>query len=123
MGTHPIFESDFDCLTDWKAEPLIMNKAAETEATQARNEEEKKIVLVADDDDEDEEEELVDPMEALREQCSKDAHSLALLDELAKCTERVESRTMTEETCTQELFDFIGHRDHCVAHHLFNHLK
>ena len=69
---------------------------------QARNEEEKKIVLVADDDDdEDEEEELVDPMEALREQCSKDAHSLALLDELAKCTERVESRTMTEETCTQ----------------------
>merc|ERR1711912_36584 len=102
-----------------------MNKAAEQESTKARNEEvEKKVTLVADDDDdEDEEEELVDPMEALREQCSKDAHSLALLDELAKCTERVESRTMTEETCTQELFDFIGHRDHCVAHHLFNHLK
>ena len=102
-------------------------------------------MVADDDDDEDEEEELVDPMEALREQCSKDAHSLALLDELAKCTERVESRTMTEETCTQvkmvldensqwdvnnftnsiiqELFDFIGHRDHCVAHHLFNHLK
>ena len=58
-------------------------------------------MVADDDDDEDEEEELVDPMEALREQCSKDAHSLALLDELAKCTERVESRTMTEETCTQ----------------------
>merc|ERR1712111_232618 len=99
MGTHPIFESDFDCLTDpvFRKSDLIMNKAAETEATQTQNEEEKKIVLVADDDDdEDEEEELVDPMEALREQCSKDAHSLALLDELAKCTERVESRTMTE---------------------------
>merc|ERR1712212_771783 len=104
---------------------LVMNKAAETEATQARNEEEKKIVLVADDDDDDEEEEeeLVDPMEALREQCSKTAHSIALLDELNKCTERVESRSMTEETCTQELFDFIGHRDNCVAHSLFNHLK
>ena len=63
-------------------------------------------MVADDDDDEDEEEELVDPMEALREQCSKDAHSLALLDELAKCTERVESRTMTEETCTQvNIFD------------------
>merc|ERR1712055_513688 len=101
-----------------------MNKAAETEATQARNEEEHKIVLVADDDDdEEEEEELVDPLETLRETCSKGAHAVALLDELAKCTERVESRTMTEETCTQELFDFIGHRDNCVARQLFSHLK
>merc|ERR1712002_1129157 len=123
MGTHPIFESDFDCLTDCKI--VNMNKAAETEATMARNEEEHKIVLVADDDDDDEEEEeeLVDPMEDLREQCSKDAHSIALLDELNKCTERVESRDMTEETCTQELFDYIGHRDNCVAQHLFGKLQ
>jgi len=27
MGTHPIFESDFDCLTEiWKMEKGVMNK-------------------------------------------------------------------------------------------------
>merc|ERR1712003_122267 len=126
MGTHPIFESDFDCLTDCESLFLgIMNKAAEQESTKARNEEvEKKVTLVADDDDdEDEEEELVDPMEHLRGACSKGSHAVALMDELNKCTERVESRSMTEETCTQELFDFIGHRDQCVAKHLFSHIK
>merc|ERR1712196_542341 len=125
MGTHPIFESDFDCLTDCESLFLgIMNKAAEQESTKARNEEqEKQVTLVADDDDEDDDEELVDPMETLREQCSKDAHAIALIDELNKCTERVESKSMTEETCVQELFDYIGHRDHCVAKHLFNHIK
>merc|ERR1712147_437818 len=111
MGTHPIFESDFDCLTDLSYLSLLptMNKAAEQESTKARNEEqEKKVTLVADDDDdEDEEAELLDPMETLRESCSTGAHAVAL----------------TDETCTQELFDFIGHRDQCVAKHLFNHIK
>merc|ERR1712227_954440 len=121
MGTHPIFESDFDCLTDLNRN-FIMNKAAEQESTKARNEEQEKQVttLVADDDDDDE---LVDPMEQLREGCSKDRHSIALLNELASCTERVESRSMTEETCTQELFDFLAHRDQCVAKTLFQHIK
>merc|ERR1711920_745674 len=124
MGTHPIFESDFDCLTDTES-LIIMNKAAETEATKARNEEAEKVVLVADDDDdeEEEEEELVDPMEQLREACSKYATSQALLGKLDECTNRVESRTMTEETCTQELFDFIGHRDNCVAKYLFGKIE
>merc|ERR1712212_246558 len=121
MGTHPIFESDFDCLTDPES-LIIMNKAAETEATKARNEEAEKVVLVADDEEE-EEEELVDPMEQLREACSKDATSQALLGKLDECTTRVESRTMTEETCTQELFDFIGHRDNCVAKYLFSKIE
>merc|ERR1712176_535726 len=76
-----------------------------------------------DDEDEEEEEELVDPVDALRVACSQDAESKALLTALAECTARVESRDMTEETCQQEQFDFIGHRDHCVAHHLFSHLK
>ena len=64
------------------------------------------MTLVADDDDddEDEEEELVDPMEHLREACSKGSHAVALMDELNKCTERVESRSMTEETCTQVIY-------------------
>merc|ERR1712227_511433 len=111
MGSHPIFESDFDCLT-----ALEMVLVEQKEIPQD----------VADDDDDDEEEEedeLVDPIDALRIACSQDAESRALLTVLNECTERVESREMTEETCQQEQFDFIGHRDHCVAHHLFNHLK
>ena len=33
--------------------------------------------------------------------CSQDAESRALLTVLNECTERVESREMTEETCQQ----------------------
>merc|ERR1712136_242523 len=115
MGTHPIFESDFDCLT----EMVLVEKKELPEQKEIPQD-------VADDDDDDEEEEedeLVDPIDALRIACSQDAESRALLTVLNECTERVESREMTEETCQQEQFDFIGHRDHCVAHHLFNHLK
>merc|ERR1711988_2066407 len=123
MGTHPIFESDFDCLT----EMVLVEKKEEVLAEEKKEElpEQKEIPQdVADDDDDDEEEdELVDPIDALRIACSQDAESRALLTVLNECTERVESREMTEETCQQEQFDFIGHRDHCVAHHLFNHLK
>merc|ERR1712098_255286 len=121
MGTHPIFESDFDCLTEAK----MVEKEETTEEIPEKKEAEEIPVDVADDDDDDEEEEeeLVDPVDALRIACSKDAESVALQSVLDECTARVESRSMTEETCQQEQFDFIGHRDHCVAHHLFSHLK
>merc|ERR1712055_1092303 len=111
MGTHPIFESDFDCLTD--------AKMVEKEETIVKTEEQTTEEIP----ETKEEEELVDPLDALRIACSKDAESVALQAVLDECTARVESRNMTEETCQQEQFDFIGHRDHCVAHHLFSHLK
>merc|ERR1712142_593040 len=122
MGTHPIFESDFDCLTEAK---MVEKEEKTTEEIPEKKEAEEIPVDVADDDDDDEEEEkeLVDPVDALRIACSKDAESVALQAVLDECTARVESRSMTEETCQQEQFDFIGHRDHCVAHHLFSHLK
>merc|ERR1712130_715237 len=128
MGTHPIFESDFDCLTDAKMvekeETIVKTEEQTTEEIPETKEAEEIPVDVADDDDDDEEEEeLVDPLDALRIACSKDAESVALQAVLDECTARVESRNMTEETCQQEQFDFIGHRDHCVAHHLFSHLK
>jgi len=28
MGTHPIFESDFDCLTDWDSDQIKMSKVS-----------------------------------------------------------------------------------------------
>merc|ERR1712050_204008 len=132
MGTHPIFESDFDCLTVSRmVEKTEVSVEEEITAEEQINQNEQKVEDVpkdvADDDDDDEddeeEDELVDPIDALRIACSQDAESRALLTVLNECTERVESREMTEETCQQEQFDFIGHRDHCVAHHLFNHLK
>ena len=43
-------------------------------------------------------------MVEVRSKC--EAHCPDLKKELAKCTERVSSRSNTEETCTQELFDF-----------------
>merc|ERR1712149_30203 len=127
MGTHSIFESDFDCLTEAKMvekeETIVKTEEQTTEEIPETKKAEEIPVDVADDDDEEEEEELVDPLDALRIACSKDAESVALQAVLDECTARVESRNMTEETCQQEQFDFIGHRDHCVAHHLFSHLK
>merc|ERR1712168_195918 len=118
MGTHPIFESDFDCLTE-----MVLVEEKEEELPEQKEEIPQDVADDDDDEDEEEEDELVDPIDALRIACSQDAESRALLTVLNECTERVESREMTEESCQQEQFDFIGHRDHCVAHHLFNHLK
>merc|ERR1712159_134808 len=68
-----------------------------------------------DDEDEDEEDEMVDPLEVAREGCNSQPTGKALAAELRKCTERVEADEETEETCTQELFDFLTHRDTCVG--------
>jgi len=53
MGTHPIFESDFDCLTDMLKKPgkqygLIKKKKPETKLVAS------KLSFFNDDDDEDE---------------------------------------------------------------------
>merc|ERR1711941_234055 len=68
-----------------------------------------------DEDDEDDEEEMVDPLETARESCNKQPAGLALAAEMQKCTDRVEADEETEETCTQELFDFLANRDACVG--------
>ncbi|KAH8250081.1 hypothetical protein KR026_004854 [Drosophila bipectinata] len=70
-----------------------------------------------------EEEELVDPQAQLREKCQEKGHIKALLKKLEDCNDRVNSKSKTTETCMEELFDFVGELDHCVAHHLFHKLK
>ncbi|NXH35985.1 QCR6 protein, partial [Myiagra hebetior] len=57
-----------------------------------------------------EEEELVDPLTTLREHCEQTAR-----ERLELCDARVSSRSETEEQCTEELFDFLHARDHCVS--------
>lgn len=62
------------------------------------------------------EEDLVDPQDELKESCGERHECVELREILDECTERVESRSNTTETCTQELFDFVHCVDHCVSH-------
>ncbi|XP_050444641.1 cytochrome b-c1 complex subunit 6, mitochondrial [Cataglyphis hispanica] len=73
--------------------------------------------------DEGEEEELVDPQKVLREQCSQEVKCSNLQEKLNTCNDRVNSRSNTEETCLEELLDYVQCVDHCVAKTLFSKLK
>ncbi|XP_069792450.1 cytochrome b-c1 complex subunit 6, mitochondrial [Narcine bancroftii] len=75
------------------------------------------------EEEEEEEEELLDPLTTIREQCDQKEKCAQLKLSLDTCTERVNSRSQTEETCTEELFDFLHARDHCVAEQIFSKLK
>ncbi|XP_042535440.1 cytochrome b-c1 complex subunit 6, mitochondrial-like [Dipodomys spectabilis] len=81
------------------------------------------IVLKKFSEEEEEEEELVDPLTTMREQCEQLEKCAKAREHLEACHVRVSSRSQTKEDCTDELFDFLHARDHCVAHKLFTSLK
>ncbi|KAG5275791.1 hypothetical protein AALO_G00124590 [Alosa alosa] len=87
---------------------------------------EEKMILNGDPDEEEEEEEeeedMVDPLDTVREKCEQTAHCVHARERLEACENRVASRS-TEEDCTEELFDFLHARDHCVAHKVFHSVK
>ncbi|KAB5584210.1 hypothetical protein PHYPO_G00104740 [Pangasianodon hypophthalmus] len=86
---------------------------------------EEKMILNGDpeeEEEEEEEEEMVDPLEAIRQKCEETEHCVHAHEKLEMCETRVGSRS-TEEDCTEELFDFLHARDHCVAHKLFHSVK
>lgn len=64
---------------------------------------------------EEEEEDPVDPREELDEKCGDTLKCSKLREVMDECTERVNSKSNTTETCVQELFDFIHCVDHCVS--------
>lgn len=68
-----------------------------------------------DDEEEEEEEELIDPGDAVREKCAEHPECTQFKLELETCNNRVNSRSQTEETCVQELFDFLECHDKCVS--------
>merc|ERR1712150_95544 len=70
---------------------------------------------VEEEEEDEDEEDLVDPQDTLKEECAQNAHCVALHEELERCNERVQSKENTEETCAQELYDFIHCVDHCVS--------
>ncbi|XP_068095691.1 cytochrome b-c1 complex subunit 6, mitochondrial [Hyperolius riggenbachi] len=74
-------------------------------------------------EEEAEPEDVVDPVIAVRQHCEKSEKCVKMKEHLDLCETRVNSRSKTTEDCTEELFDFLHARDHCVAHNLFKHLK
>jgi len=56
-----------------------------------------------------------DPQIVLREKCRNDAHCQSLKAELQRCSDRVNSKKKTTETCAQEFYDFMHCVDHCVS--------
>uniref|UniRef100_A0A8L2Q828 Cytochrome b-c1 complex subunit 6, mitochondrial n=1 Tax=Rattus norvegicus TaxID=10116 RepID=A0A8L2Q828_RAT len=64
-----------------------------------------------------------DPLTTVREHCEQLEKCVKARERLESCDRRVSSRSQTEEDCTEELFDFLHARDHCVAHKLFKSLK
>lgn len=56
-----------------------------------------------------------DPLTTVREQCEQLEKCVKARERLELCDERVSSRSQTEEDCTEELFDFLHARDHCVS--------
>ncbi|KAH0505077.1 Cytochrome b-c1 complex subunit 6, mitochondrial [Microtus ochrogaster] len=86
-------------------------------------EDERKMLTGSGDPKEEEEEELVDALTTVREQCEQLEKCVKAREWLELCDQRVSSLSQTEEDCTEELFDFLHARDHCVAHKLFSSLK
>merc|ERR1711894_573248 len=73
------------------------------------------------EEEEEEEEDLIDPKDGVEAACEQGCQKYA--KELQVCTDRVNSRNQTEETCEQELMDMMHCVDACVAKNLFTHLK
>merc|ERR1712168_325081 len=75
------------------------------------------------DDDDEEEGEVVCALETLKEKCGNKEEAQKLKARLDECNERVTSRSQTEETCAEELYDYLHCIDHCTSHSIMNKLK
>lgn len=62
-----------------------------------------------------------DPLETVRQKCEEMEHCVHTRERLEQCETRVGSRSSTAEECTEELFDFLHARDHCVSRTLAVH--
>uniref|UniRef100_A0A3Q2QV30 Cytochrome b-c1 complex subunit 6, mitochondrial-like n=1 Tax=Fundulus heteroclitus TaxID=8078 RepID=A0A3Q2QV30_FUNHE len=79
------------------------------------DEEEEDAPAEEEEEEEEEEEDFQDPLETLRAKCEQTEHCVHLKERLEICEARVSSRSNTDEECTEELFDFLHARDHCVS--------
>ncbi|CAL4081633.1 unnamed protein product [Meganyctiphanes norvegica] len=77
------------------------------------------------EEEEEDEEELVDPMDGIKEACGTSNACAPGAEKLSACNDRVSGRSKTEETCDEELIDYLHCVDHCLAqsNSLFSKLK
>ncbi|RWS16928.1 cytochrome b-c1 complex subunit 6-like protein [Dinothrombium tinctorium] len=68
-------------------------------------------------------EELIDPQSVIREQC-KASLCNKYFKKLEFCNQRVNSgKAKANETCWEEVVDFVHCTDHCISRTLFSKLK
>ncbi|XP_077414021.1 cytochrome b-c1 complex subunit 6, mitochondrial-like [Vanacampus margaritifer] len=75
------------------------------------------------EEEEEDEADLVDPLESIRAKCAETEHCVHYKERLELCENRVSAKSKTTEECTEELFDFLHARDHCVSKKLFHDVK
>jgi len=76
-----------------------------------------------DDEDDEDEEDPEDPYETNRTKCAETKGCADLMAIFGECEQRVQSKSHTEENCSQEILDFFHCQDHCAAKGLFAKLK
>ncbi|CAJ0963486.1 unnamed protein product, partial [Mesorhabditis belari] len=63
----------------------------------------------------------VDPIGQFRERCEEKVADLKAV--LEECTNRVNSKSATDETCHQEMCDYVQALDHCAIPQAWKQLK
>jgi len=107
----------------WVAEQLVSKLTLQAEDEEEEEEsEEAPPEEEAEEEEEEEEEDLIDPAEAIKENCGT-SHCTKYKARLEECNARVEGKSKTTETCFEEILDFYHCVDHCAADEIFKHLK
>ncbi|XP_076062789.1 cytochrome b-c1 complex subunit 6, mitochondrial-like isoform X2 [Oratosquilla oratoria] len=75
------------------------------------------------EEEEEEEEDLVDPLDTIKSSCGESKSCTSLAEKLSTCNDRVNARSQTEETCEEELNDYMHCVDACLSKSIFKHLK
>merc|ERR1712137_1304507 len=78
--------------------------------------------VVESPEEEEDEPELIDPMDDIREDCKAGSEAVKMAQRLEECQNRVSSRSNTEETCHEEMIDYVHAVDHCMAKNVFGKL-
>ena len=75
------------------------------------------------EEEEEEEEDLVDPHEALKEECGNSSECSKYKNRLDTCTTRVSGKSDTQEACVEEFLDFVVCVDKCAAPRVLKTVK
>jgi len=77
-------------------------------------EEEEEAPAEEEEEEEEEEEDIVDPHDTMKASCTGTDKCSKLKAVLDECTDRVNSKSNTSESCYEEVIDLIQCVDHCL---------